>query len=262
MNPTGVLTVYQILINQCRDMKATPVKSICIYNVITPKKKKKERKNILYLCASPKIHSRKIHLTKLTPGTSSAFTWHRQCALKSTRGWQWDKDQSLKKRMKTIQELDVILPIVQMTPSELTCCLSASLTQSALSENSVWLFCSEGTGNSSAVCPIGYLDNISTTEHWAHASRSHTHTPDEKVTKAGILLCSHQQQRDMHKQQQQKDNSGYGILQGSGRKQPVFTTVRRNQVMRSLDKLQSPVYPPCRPLSLAASSQFFPLVKK
>lgn len=51
MNPIGVLAVYQILINQCRDMRATPVKSICLYNVITLKKKKeKERKNIyIYL---------------------------------------------------------------------------------------------------------------------------------------------------------------------------------------------------------------------
>ena len=46
MNPTGVLTVYQILINQCPDMKATPVKSICLYNVITPTKKKRKKEKI------------------------------------------------------------------------------------------------------------------------------------------------------------------------------------------------------------------------
>ena len=188
MNPTGVLTVYQILINKCLDMRATPVKSICLYNVITPKKKKKERKNIFYLFASPKIHSRKIDLTKLTPGTSCAFRWHRQCALKSTRGWQWDKDQSLKKRMKTIQELDVMLPIVQMTPSELTCRLSASLTQSALSENSVWLFRSEGTGSSSAVCPIGYLDNIGT-QNIEHTPPGHIHTPQMKRWRRQAFFC-------------------------------------------------------------------------
>lgn len=51
---------------------------------------------------------------------------------------------------------------MQKTPSELTCSLSASLTQSTLSENSVWLFCSEATGNPSTVCPLRYLDNIST----------------------------------------------------------------------------------------------------
>lgn len=188
MNPIGVLTVYQILINQCRDMRATPVKSICLYNVITSKKKEKERKNILYLHPGPKIHCRKVHLTKLTPGTSSAFTWHRQCALKSTRGWQWDKDQSLKKRMKTIQELDFILPIVQMTPSELTCRLSASLPQSALSENSVWLFYSEGTGNSSTVCPIGYLDNISA-QNIEHTPPGHIHTPQMKKWRRQAFFC-------------------------------------------------------------------------
>ena len=46
MNPIGVLAVYQILINQCRDMRATPVKSICLYNVITLKKKKKKKEKI------------------------------------------------------------------------------------------------------------------------------------------------------------------------------------------------------------------------
>ena len=53
MNPIGVLTVYQILINQCRDMRATPVKSICLYNVITPKKKKKRKKEKIYCTYVP-----------------------------------------------------------------------------------------------------------------------------------------------------------------------------------------------------------------
>ena len=187
MNPIGVLTVYQMLINQCCDMRATPVKSICLYNVITPKKERK-KKYIVLTCQSQNS-LQKIYTTKLTPGTSSAFTWHRQCALKSTRGWQWDKDQSLEKRMKTTQELNVMLPIVQMTPSELTCCLSASLTQNALSENSVWLFCSEGTGNSSTVCPIGYLDNIST-QNIEHTPPSHIRTPQMKRWRRQAFFCA------------------------------------------------------------------------
>lgn len=59
MNPIGVLTVYQILINQCRDMRATPVKSICLYNVITSKKKKKKEKIYCTYILVPKFTAEK-----------------------------------------------------------------------------------------------------------------------------------------------------------------------------------------------------------
>lgn len=158
---------------------------------------------------------------------------------------QWDKDQSLKKRMKTIQELDFILPIVQMTPSELTCRLSASLPQSALSENSVWLFYSEGTGNSSTVCPIGYLDNINA-QNIEHTPPGHaTHTPDEKVTKAGILLCSHQQQeRDMRSSGSRRITVGFYRAVGES----SLFSLQAEETVTDLDKLQSLVCPPRHPL--------------
>lgn len=79
---------------------------------------------------------------------------------------------------------------MQKSPSELTCSLSASCTLSTLSENLIWLFYSKGTGNSSTLCPIGCLDNISK-QNIKHTPSGHILIPDEKAIKAGILLCSH-----------------------------------------------------------------------
>lgn len=133
--------------------------------------------------------------------------------------------------------------------------IPASLPQSALSENSVWLFYSEGTGNSSTVCPIGYLDNISA-QNIEHTPESHTHPPDEKVTKAGILLCSHQQQRDMRKQRQQKDNLAMGFYRAVGESSLFSLQAEETKSRGALTSCKAWSVHHAT-LCLAASSQFF-----
>lgn len=85
---------------------------------------------------------------------------------------------------------------MQKAPSELACSLSAPCTQSVLSQKLIWLFCSNGTGNPSILCPIGCLDSISK-QSIEPTPPGHIHIPCEKVIKAEILLCSHQQQNSI-----------------------------------------------------------------
>lgn len=130
-----------------------------------------------------------------------------------------------------------MLPITQKAPSELTCSLSAPCTQSTLSQKLVRLFCSNRTGNSSALCPIGCLDNISKLSI-EHTPPGHIHIPDEKIIKAGILLCSHQQQNIIHTRRIMKTTFlATECMHSRGRKQPVIIADRRNQVTRNLYNL-------------------------